>query len=416
MNALLLVRRRLVLTSERDSAESAGAVAGPRILILGGDSDGNLGDRAILQVMCRELRALLPDAALTVVSRSVARARRELGARAIAPGVGGFLRLCATAARSDLVLCGGGGLFQDDDSLVKMPYWGLRVALMRLFCRRVVGYALGVGPLDAASSRLFGRLAFACMERVGVRDAEAQRTAQPLTAKTVEIVPDPAILLAPVEDETARRRLGDNDVPLDGRLLIGVALRRWFPPRRRLIPNRIAARFRRGGPKRTPESERFSELLAEVLDRVATRHDAHVVFLPTYTVGHEGDGRMCREVIGKMTAAERCTVLALDDPALYKGITKQLGALLGGRMHPTIFASAVGTPIVGLAYNQKFRGYFDLLGLGDNLVEVERFVRDGSADELAAKLDAAIGAPFGASDRVAAQADRLRAFNQSLFP
>jgi polysaccharide pyruvyl transferase WcaK-like protein len=32
-------------------------------------------------------------------------------------------------------------------------------------------------------------------------------------------------------------------------------------------------------------------------------------------------------------------------------------------MHPLIFAASMGVPIVGLAYNRKFEGLFDLLGL-----------------------------------------------------
>jgi Polysaccharide pyruvyl transferase len=158
--------------SSANRAESTAAPAlgaAPRVLMLCGDAEHNLGDRAILQAMCQELRAVRPDIKLTVLSRDARRAGQDFGAEVLPPGWRGFARLCRAAMRSDLVLCGGGGLFQDDDSLIKMPYWGLRVALARMLARRVVGYALGVGPLRARSSRLSARLAFACMEPVSVR-------------------------------------------------------------------------------------------------------------------------------------------------------------------------------------------------------------------------------------------------------
>jgi len=104
---------------------------------------------------------------------------------AVRPGLLGFLQLIHAAKHADIILCGGGGLFQDDDSLIKMPYWALRVVLVRLFCNKIIGYSLGVGPLSAPTSRLFARLAFSCMQHISTRDPIAQRTAQNLTRKPV---------------------------------------------------------------------------------------------------------------------------------------------------------------------------------------------------------------------------------------
>src|SRR5690606_38055914 len=106
----------------------------------------------------------------TLLSSAPAAASRYFGARAIPRGPRGFFSLLDAARRADLVLVGGGGLFQDDDSLIKMPYWGLRVACVRLFARRIVGYAIGAGPLRTRLGQWSARLALACMERVSVRD------------------------------------------------------------------------------------------------------------------------------------------------------------------------------------------------------------------------------------------------------
>jgi polysaccharide pyruvyl transferase WcaK-like protein len=42
-------------------------------------------------------------------------------------------------------------------------------------------------------------------------------------------------------------------------------------------------------------------------------------------------------------------------------------------MHPLIFAASMGTPIVGLAYNGKFEGLFELLGLPARLIWIDEF-------------------------------------------
>jgi hypothetical protein len=78
-------------------------VAAPSILILCGDSDHDLGDRAILQATCQELRAARADVKLTVLSRDAEGAARDFGAAAIRPGWRGLPRLCCATAASDLV-------------------------------------------------------------------------------------------------------------------------------------------------------------------------------------------------------------------------------------------------------------------------------------------------------------------------
>jgi polysaccharide pyruvyl transferase CsaB len=360
----------------------------PRILILAGDADGNLGDHAILQASCAMLRRPCPGVAITVVSDEPERCRRDFGAEAVPRGLRSLQALARAAARSDLVLCGGGGLFQDDDSLVKMPYWALRVAMARLFAPRVVGYALGVGPLDAAVSRWSARLAFACMERVTVRDERAKAVAQPLSSRPVELVPDPALALAPASREAARACLAAASVPLDGRPLIGVAPRRWFPRRRRLVPSRVRAKLRLQDEHAGAEGRRLVSLLAATLDRLAASHDAHILFLPTYRLAHEGDDQVALAIARELEVAPS-TILRLDDAALYKAVCGELAFLIAGRMHPAILAAPMGTPLLALAYNPKFDGFFALLGRSEHIVPVTELVRDIDALTLAERAERA---------------------------
>jgi hypothetical protein len=55
-------------------------------------------------------------------------------------------------------------------------------------------------------------------------------------------------------------------------------------------------------------------------------------------------------------------------------------------MHPTIFAAAMGTPVIGLSYNPKFEGFFDLIGRPDRVLRIEEFVEKEMVDDLAASI------------------------------
>lgn len=385
-----------------------------QVLILGGDADGNLGDRAILQSMCHELRRVVPAVIVYVVVSNPAQTVPFNGMKVITKGPLGLLALCRAAMRSDMVLCGGGGLFQDDDSLVKMPYWAMRVLLVRLFCKRIIGYSLGVGPLRADISKIFARLAFACMEQVTVRDIFAQTTAQPLTHKRVTVIPDPALLIIPETTEVVQLYMEKHGVPLDGRPLIGVAPRRWFPPRHRVIPHHIKSKIFPGPPQTVAEEAQMIKQIANVVDSLVHQHNAYIVFLPSYNLQHEGDMKLCENIVSEMESSSG-TILQIDQPALYKGVTGMLDVLLGGRMHPTIFAMAMGTPCVGLAYNKKFYGFFESLDLSSQVMDVESFVLERRLDDLIQLINHALHNKLDLSERVARLAQKIRLFNNKLL-
>lgn len=384
-----------------------------RILILCGDADGNLGDRAILRAMCRTFAQAAEGVALAVTSSHPQRARQEFGAEALPAGWRNWWALWQAAGASDLVICGGGGLFQDDDSLVKMPYWALRVLLARLRCGRVAGVSLGVGPLRARVSRFFARVALNGLHPVSVRDPLAQQLAQRITRRTVELVPDPALLLEPAPPQQAEEVLAAHGVPMDGRPLIGVAPRRWFPPRARIIPHSLAWRWRGTPASEQRGNQELARLLAQVLDCLVEQQDGYIVFLPSYNKPHEADDRVCQAVMAAMRSNAHA-LLRMDDPALYKAVTGRMSLMLGGRMHPTIFAAACGTPVVGLAYNPKFHGLFQMLGLADQVVDVTDFVAQRRVEDVCLLARKVMGRSPDLATRAAELAQRSRCFMQRL--
>ena len=171
-------------------------VRAPKILILAGDTDGNLGDLAILTAVCRQLRLALDAPEICILSSRPRRDRKRLGVVTLRRGISGIPSVISAARKADLVICGGGGLFQDDDSLVKMPYWAFRLSFLRLFSKRIAGLSIGAGPLNYPVSRYAAGVALRTLETVSVRDELAKATLSNLTTNNVTIVPDPGIFAA----------------------------------------------------------------------------------------------------------------------------------------------------------------------------------------------------------------------------
>ncbi|HVS63899.1 MAG TPA: polysaccharide pyruvyl transferase family protein [Thermoanaerobaculia bacterium] len=385
-----------------------------RVLILGGDVDGNLGDRALLTGMCDDLRSSgWPVEVTTTSSRSGQNGHDGLDVRALRRGVRGFAAMRGAAARADLVLWGGGGLLQDDDSLLKVPYWATLLTLLRPVSRYTVAYALGVGPLRRSASRLLAGHALGRCDAISARDRLGQTLAAKLSSLPVSLVPDPALLLRPAPRPAALEWLREREVPRDGRPIVGVALRRWFPPRDRLVPHQHRPRFVSSPEQRAPEAERLIDNLARCLSRIAKELGAHLLFLPSYAIEVEGDVEICQRVLTRSGAKGQIEVIR--DPRVYAAIVGELQLVVGGRMHPTILAASAGTPVVGIGYNPKFDGFFELLDSQDLQLPVERVVGESGAEELEGVMRAALERGPPSPARVERLRQMARRFNRELL-
>lgn len=345
-----------------------------KILILAGDTDGNLGDLAIMEATCGQFQRIAGAVEITIPTSQPARDRRRLGIIPVRRGWRGFLPLARAVRATDLVICGGGGLFQDDDSLVKMPYWAIRLLMVRLLGGRVAGLCIGAGPLDHPVSKWFAKLALRQLESISVRDGRAHAVLAPLTEKPVAIIPDPAFLLPPAPRDHAIEILRESKIPLDGTPLVGVSIRRWFHKQSSVLPYKYAAKFGLLKDRGRTEMSTLVTLVASALRQVVEQTNAHIVFMPTYNVEHEDDRQVCQQVASEL-AAGTCTILTFDDPRLYKAVTGCLSVMLCGRMHPGILAAGMGTPIVGLSYNSKFDGMFALLGMQSRCLSYTELVQ-----------------------------------------
>ena len=211
------------------------------------------------------------------------------------------------------------------------------------------------------------------MDLISVRDERARLVAAPLTAKPVYLVPDPALLLPEAPRKAAVDLLRAHGIPVGERPIVGVSLRRWFHQTGAVIPHKYAVKYRLRKISGQRRCKQMIQLVAEVLDRIVAEDNASIVFMPTYNVSHEADDDICRQVMARMQS-KQSYLLRIPDPVLYKAVCGRLDVMFGGRMHPAILAAAAGTNIVGLSYNQKFFGFFELMEMSDSVMDVQEFV------------------------------------------
>lgn len=315
-----------------------------RVLICGYYGFGNAGDELILAGILAELRALRPGLAVTVVSGNPSSTRASHGVEAVhwqdVPAIACQVR------GADLVVVGGGGLFQeysgiDPDSLFTDRHYAITFyaepAILGALCGRpVMLYAIGVGPLTSEHGRRTVRAACDAAQVITLRDEESARIVAALGVDParLRVTADPAYALSLAAGAPAPESL-DQALPPGPGLLVGVALRHWDVG--------VASYF-------------WEQELAAGLDAFLEAREARLLFVPFQSLSRapENDTAVAERVRSRLRHPERATVLPGD------GNPKALGAVLGRcdlvvgmRLHAMILAAMSGVPGVALSYDPK---------------------------------------------------------------
>jgi polysaccharide pyruvyl transferase CsaB len=373
-----------------------------KVLIAGYYGAGNLGDEAILESMLGDLRTLRADLAFFVTSWDPAETSRQYGVKAI--HWKDINALLDAGQQADLVILGGGGLFQDywglePDTYLRRGYhditsFGSLPLLAKLLGVPCMIYAVGLGPLQSDLARQHTRLAFERCQVATLRDEKSLALLQQTgfrvrkgAAPRIEILPDPVFALtsSPADEMEVAHYLRQRQVDPEAEL-VGVALRYWDRP----------------GPPGD-----WLPYIAEGLNRfLATNPRAQVILVPfqlTNANPYTDDGGTHKKLYQFM--AESWRVHLIEEPVsprFAQALIKRCSVVLGMRLHALILGINAGTPIVALPYDPKVSSLMKQAGL-------EAFCCASLTprpEDLAATLQKAA---YENRDEVRSQMDSLRA-------
>ena len=337
-----------------------------RLVISGYYGFGNAGDEAMLLSMVQSLRAIEPAIELTVLSANLAKTRANHPVSAIGrqdlPAIGMAL------GRADALISGAGSLLQDVTSRRNVYYYLGVMGLGLAMGKPLIVYANGIGPIRAAAARRLTAGVLTRARLITVRDEQSLRELATMGIRGI-LSADPALALVPPGPERGRAILRDLGVEGDGPLVL------------------VA-------PRQFPGSDRAFAALAAAADYLVRTCRARVLFVPMQLPEDGHAAAAIRERMREPAVELREALPPVD----LLSLTGQARVLLGVRLHALIFASIMGVPALGIAYDPKIPGFTASAGLPsltpgdlraeDVLIEVDRLLREGAAirRELAARM------------------------------
>ena len=311
-----------------------------RILVCGYYGFANTGDEAILSALLSDLRVVYPEAAITVMSGRPTATSGDHGVETVHwQNVAGMI---AATTDTDLMVLGGGGLFQDhhefDEDQVLTPdhggigYYAGFALLARLTETPLVIYGIGVGPLQTEVGKRWTRIAFEHANSVTVRDEKSRDLLAKIGVDTaaIRVTADPAWALPVTDGEISASILALEELP-QAKKTITVAVRPWG-------------------------DLSWAEPLAKGLDRLISELDARVLFVPFQDSPqpHENDPHASVEVLRHMERNDKAAIIRGSYSVEERSaLIASSDLLIGMRLHSVIIGLITDVPTIAIAYDPK---------------------------------------------------------------
>ncbi len=319
----------------------------------------NTGDEEMIETMSTLLAK--KDCSLSVLSSNPDKTKELYNVQAYDRFK--FSEIRKAIKQADLLVSGGGTLFQDITSKKSIWYYLGIVKLAQLYHKKIVVCYQGMGPLDTKFYRWMTKhiLNKKSVKFIGLRDNKAIEFAKKIGIKENKIIfsSDMIFMMKPPAAERIDKIIKDNVLNYEqGQKLIGISTREWS------------------------DKDRTDEL-AKAADLIVERYNARIVFFPFHK---PKDAEISKIVMHKMKHEDKaCLMPNRYLPSEILGAMGRMDVNIGVRLHSLIFSACGNVPTIGISYDPKIDGFLDMIHLNP-VCTYEEMDAKKIADEVGNKL------------------------------
>lgn len=375
-----------------------------RVLISAFVGSDNLGDEAIFLSLAERLAAEVGGGSVSAASIKPEKTTRLLRNRN-RPGLAQIrvtrrVWLALDILRHEVCIFGGGGIIQDQSSILNMVYFLVQISLARMLGKRVVLAFVGVDPLRTKFGRAWTRMALSGIPMCIVRDEESREALRVLgvTGTDIRCAADIAINL-----ECAPG--GSAETPVSAPYVL-LCLRHWYGQGRLLTPASMKSGPVKDGTRMGNLLNGLARELVVMLDR---EKDLRIVAVPFF---NRRDALVHQALFDRLPSSHKARVElrgAIADPCEYVTLAESARCVIGMRLHALILASLSGTPLVALAYSSKVASFMKQLSLDDQVIDIQ------SRPDVGPLTDCMNAALERRNEAVRLQVDALRQINHEVL-
>ncbi len=303
------------------------------VLILGYYGFKNSGDDALLLSIIQQLKKEKKDINIEVLSKNPSETAKTYGVRAVSRD--SIPKLLKAVASCRLLICGGGTLIQDSTSTKSLLYYLFVIRLAKLFNKKVMLWANGIGPLSEKNRGLTKRV-LNCTEVITLRDkiSERELSALGVTKPKIRVCADSVLALEYEKKEALVQIKEKLQIPKNMDYFI-VSVREF-----------------------SGLAENFEENVAQICDYVYEKYSCFPVFLPFQKQKDLGISERIRKKMHNRSQISdtECEIYDLLQLISHSRLC------IGMRLHSLIYSALCRVPQIGLVYDPKVTGFMEYMG------------------------------------------------------
>jgi len=249
---------------------------------------------------------------------------------------------------SDSVYVGGGGIFQDDTSVLNLVYFSLFTGLARLFRKKIIIKAVGVSPLHSKLAETIVAFICASASSISVRDEGSKEQLRRLFAGPIEVEQDLAFFYT-VEQNLGSTRAALSELAESKYILVSL---------RPLLAG--------GAAEYSLASEEFLSVLSAQLHKVCSLYGAKPLFVPFH---RRQDNAFICHFLQHYYRGEY-----LHEPGItvedYLLLAENAQFVISMRLHAAILAHRCDTSVIALSYNYKVESFMRSIGGANRCIDI----------------------------------------------
>jgi len=307
-----------------------------KVIISGFFGSGNIGDEIILEALINLLRKVEPALEISVFCKkeSLTDIKKRFNVKTIPRGDSliEFIKVLLVIKNYDILISGGGGLFQDWS--VKTPFfYAGKIIAAHYFKKRIIIIGQSIGPLKRRISKFITNKALSYAHGISVRDYQSYNYVKKyIETKNKLLLKSSDLIFTNIPLVTQKSYIKD------GFKTIGVVLRYW-KYNDSILP-------------------KVNELLS------CLKREYCYIFFPF----RKGKDYEIAEKIGKFYKNSK---IFLPRPGIKYIINqyKHFDILIGMRLHAILFSVAALVPFLALAYDLKIKNFCKKVGLSEFCID-----------------------------------------------
>lgn len=326
-----------------------------KILIAGYHGFGNCGDEAILLAMKNNIQSLYPDVELTALSFRPADTEEIYKIQSVHRFK--LFEVLRAIYHTDILISGGGSLLQDETSTRSLLYYLCIVFTAKLFGKKVMLYANGIGPVSHNISKLLIRLIINHVDLITLREDSSFDEIRSLGVQRppVYVTADPAFTLNGCSKQEVEAIFEKEGIPTD-KPFIGLSIRPW------------------------KNIDNFENNIAALCDYLCEKHDVNLLIIP---MQRSTDSNISVSIQTKMRHPSYVLRGKYSSDEIL-GIIGTFEIILSMRLHTLIFAGVQTVPMLGFVYDPKVKSYLKLMQMPEagDLAQLDMDTVKNIADDL----------------------------------